>query len=141
MPAQLLDGRQVAKRIRDGLREARSHVARVQGDEADPLEPIELLEPAQEVSERGAPLTTCPLSVTRPRLRKVLTVGVHGLTEEGVQQLGYGGSEVVVHSFFGDAAKMEQQCHQIGLDNEGYVTVDSSQVVRDPRTGHVTGWC
>ena len=69
-----------------------------------------------------------------------VTVG-HGLTEEGVQQLGYGGSEVVVHSFFGDAAKMEQQCHQIGLDNEGYVTVDSSQVVRDPRTGHVTGWC
>ena len=69
-----------------------------------------------------------------------VTLG-HSLTRSLVRELGYGGDQVVPHSFFGDRVWIEQQCQSIGTDADGYVTVDTNRVVRDPVTGWVTSWC
>ena len=69
-----------------------------------------------------------------------VTLG-HSITRSLVLELGYGGDQVVPHSFFGDLVWIEQQCQSIGTDADGYVTCDANRVVRDPVTGWVTSWC
>ena len=62
-----------------------------------------------------------------------------GLTQERVVSLGYGGDEVVPHHSFGNMSWVVGECERIGLDREGYVTVNPSQIRRDPQTGWVIG--
>jgi hypothetical protein len=63
----------------------------------------------------------------------------HGLTQERVVSLGYGGDEVVPHHSFGNMSWVVGECERIGLDREGYVTVNPGQIRRDPQTGWVIG--
>ncbi len=66
-----------------------------------------------------------------------VTMG-HSMTEEVVDELGFTGSDVVPHSYFGDMSKVTSDIQKIGVDNEEYVTVNYDQVIRDPYTGYIT---
>jgi hypothetical protein len=68
-----------------------------------------------------------------------VTMG-HGMTEVKMMQLLNGGIDVVVHSYFGDMGKMIVDCERIGVDAEGYVTINDGAVVRDPETGYVVSF-
>jgi len=68
-----------------------------------------------------------------------VTMG-HGMTEVKMIQLLNGGIDVVVHSYFGDMDKMVADCERIGVDAEGYVTINDAAVVRDPETGYVVSF-
>lgn len=68
-----------------------------------------------------------------------VTMG-HGMTEAKVIQLGYGGADVVPHTYFGDMGRVMSDCMKIGVDADGYITVDMSMVVRDRDTGYVTSF-
>ena len=68
-----------------------------------------------------------------------VTMG-HGMTEVKMMQLLNGGIDVIVHSYFGDMDKMVADCERIGVDAEGYVTINDAAVVRDPETGYVVSF-
>ena len=71
----------------------------------------------------------------------ICTTMGHGMTKEVVDELGFNGSNVVVHSYFGNMYKVAYDIEKIGVDNEAYVTVNYDEVVRDPDTGYVTSLC
>lgn len=58
-----------------------------------------------------------------------------------VNHLGYGGETVVPHPYFGDLPWISHEIETIGVDGDGYVTVNPNNIVRDPETGWVvSGW-
>ena len=69
-----------------------------------------------------------------------VTMG-HGFTETAVMNMCYGGADVVAHRYFGSHITLRSRvlvdCASIGLDTDGYVTVDPTKVVRDRCTGWI----